>query len=72
MLVERGTAPVIVQPVELDVTFRTQLTGKTPVVYAVDVQGNRAKQIAATFADGKVSFKTGKDAATIYYQITFE
>ena len=56
----------------MDVSFGTRLTGKTPTVFAIDVQGNRARTVPAALAAGRVSFATGKAAATVYYEIRLE
>ena len=72
VLVEHGRAPVLAQPVDLDVAIRTRLTGKTPAVYAIDVQGQRARRIPAELTAGQVRFTTGRQAATIYFEIRLE
>ena len=63
-----GTAPALVEP--LAATFNLQLRPDAQfAVYALDAQGNRAKQVGWGVGNVSLSLNTGTDA-TVWYELT--
>ena len=62
-----GTAPTVCEGIEARVTVST--VAKTATVYALDGKGRRVREVPSTLKDGALSFQTGTDFATLWYEI---
>ncbi len=62
-----GGAPTVAEGIEARVIVSTAATSAT--VYALDGKGNRVRDVPSTLQDGKLSFQTGAEFKTLWYEI---
>jgi len=66
-MLERGHGPILIEPIEATIGFKTNVSGLK--VWAVGADGGRIKQMPAKMVDGRLVFDIGEAGKTIYYLI---
>jgi hypothetical protein len=66
-VLDRGNAPILIEPIEATIEFKTEVNGLK--IWAIGADGQRIKEIQGIIDDGQLKFDIGKDGKTIYYLI---
>ena len=66
-LIEIGTGPVLIEPIEAEITIETQVEGLK--VWAVNAEGFYIGTVPTRYQDGKLTFHVGETSQSMYYLI---
>ncbi|MDP2911552.1 MAG: hypothetical protein Q8N76_04390 [Candidatus Omnitrophota bacterium] len=68
-VLDSGSAPILVDPVEAEITVQKRKNDKDIRVFSLDEKGFRKSEIPVIINDTNVSFKISGEYATIYFEI---
>jgi len=68
----RGRAPVLVEPVEADLTIATAVAIGKATVHPLSPTGAKREAVAAEIRDGTIRLQLGKEHRTVHYVVELE
>ena len=68
-VLDSGSAPILVDPVEAEITIQKRKNDKDVRVFSLDEKGVRKSEIPVVINNTNVSFKISGEHATIYFEI---
>ena len=71
-ILDKGTGPILVEPIEGEITVKGNHIGKGAKVFSLSEKGIRESQISLDKGPGVLSFGVSVKYKTIYYEIIKE
>ena len=69
-MTDYGKPPVVIEVIEAEIEIETKVKGL--IIWAVSPEGIYIGRVPSKYEDGKLKFKTGETAQSMYYLIQAE